>query len=172
MGEYHVAMATMLRLADWFDYMRENGVYDNTKIILVADHGYNLGQLPNMIMDMGNGETEDCTFYYPLLMVKDYGATGFEISEEFMTNADVPTLATDGAIENPVNPFTGKPINNAEKYAHDQLVIVSRQWSSDVNNGDTYIADKWASVHTDIRNPENWSFYTGSTVLKEHVLPQ
>ena len=172
MGEYHVAMATMLRLADWFDYMRENGVYDNTKIILVADHGYNLGQLPNMIMDMGNGETEDCTFYYPLLMVKDYGATGFEISEEFMTNADVPTLATDGAIENPVNPFTGTPINSDEKYAHDQLVIVSRQWSSDVNNGDTYIADKWASVHTDIRNPENWSFYTGSTVLKEHVLPQ
>ena len=59
-----------------------------------------------------------------------------------------------------------------EKYAHDQLILVSRQWSSDVNNGDTFIADKWASVHTDIRNPENWSFYTGSTVLKEHVLPQ
>ena len=39
-------------------------------------------------------------------------------------------------------------------------------------NGNTFIADKWASVHTDIRNPENWSFYTGSTVLKEHVLPQ
>ena len=172
MGEYHVGMATMLKLAEWFDYMRENGVYDNTKIILVADHGYNLGQLPNMIMDMGNGEKEDCSYYYPLLMVKDFNATGFSISEEFMTNADVPTLATKDVIENPVNPFTGKPINSDEKYAHDQLVLVSREWSADVNNGDTFIADKWASVHTDIRNPENWNFYTGSTVLKEHILPQ
>ena len=172
LGEYQVGMATMLKLAEWFDYLRANGVYDNTKIILVADHGYNLGQLPNMLMDMGNGEEEDCSYYYPLLMVKDFNATGFEISEEFMTNADVPTLATDGVIENPVNPFTGDPINSDEKYAHDQLVIVSRQWSSDVNNGNTYIADKWASVHTDIRNPENWNFYTGSTVLKEHKLPQ
>ncbi len=172
LGEYHVGMATMLKLAEWFDYLRANGVYDNTKIILVADHGYNLGQLPNMLMDMGNGEIEDCSYYYPLLMVKDFNATGFEISQEFMTNADVPTLATQGVIENPVNPFTGQPINSDEKYAHDQLVIVSRQWSSEVNNGNTFIADKWASVHTDIRNPENWSFYTGSTVLKEHKLPQ
>ena len=173
MGEYHVGMATILRLADWFDYMRENGVYDNTRIILVADHGYNLGQLPNLIMDMGDGTKEDCSYYYPLLMVKDFNATGeATVSEEFMTNADVPTLATQDIIANPVNPFTGKAINSDEKYAHDQLILVSREWSSDVNNGNTFIADKWASVHTDMRDPENWDFYTGSTVLKEHVLPQ
>ena len=172
MGQYHTGMATMLCLADWFDYMRQNGVYDNTKIILVADHGYNIGQLPQLKMPMGNGETEDCSYYYPLLMVKDFGATGYETSQDFMTNADVPTLATQATIENPVNPFTGKPINNAEKTAHPQFILVSRQWSADVNNGNTYIADKWASVHTDMRDPQNWDFYTGSTVLKEHKLPQ
>ena len=172
MGQYHTGMAMILKLADWMDYLKANDAYDNTKIILVADHGYNLGQLENMIMDMGNGETEDCSFYYPLLMVKDFNATGFAVSDEFMTNADVPTIATRDVIENPVNPFTGNPINSDEKYAHDQFVIISRQWSSDVNNGNTFIADKWAAVHTDMRDPANWSFYTDSIVLKDHAFPQ
>ena len=170
MGQYHTGMAMILQLADWFDYLREQGVYDNTRIILVADHGYNLGQLEELdFKEYG----EDGSFYYPLLMVKDFDATGkTAISYEFMTNADVPTLATQGIIENPVNPFTGKPINSDEKYAHDQMVIISREWSADVNNGNTFIADRWASVHTDMRDPNNWTFYTGSTVLKEHKLPQ
>ncbi len=30
--------------------------------------------------------------YYPLLMVKDFRSTEFTTSDEFMTNADVPTL--------------------------------------------------------------------------------
>lgn len=173
MGQYHTGMAMILKLADWLDYLKANGAYDNTKIIFVADHGYNLGQLENMIMDMGNGETEDCSFYYPLLMVKDFGATGqTQISDEFMTNADVPTIATKDVIENPVNPFTGNPINSDEKFAHDQFVLISRQWSSDVNNGNTFIADKWAAVHTDMRDPANWSFYTDSVVLKDNAFPQ
>lgn len=38
-------MAAMLRLGEWFDYLREEGVYDNTRIILVSDHGYRLEQI-------------------------------------------------------------------------------------------------------------------------------
>ena len=170
-GQYHTGMATMLCLADWFDYMRENGVYDNTKIILVADHGYNIGQLPQLKMPLGNGETEDCSYYYPLLMVKDFGATGFETSEVFMTNADVPTLATQGTIENPVNPFTGKPINNAEKFAHDQFLIMSWKFNTIYNNGYTYQAGRWASVKDNFWDRDSWTFYPGEHVLKEHAAP-
>lgn len=32
-----------------------------------------------------------------------------------MTNADTPTLAVDNLIRNPINPFTGRVINNDEK---------------------------------------------------------
>ena len=42
LAHYQINMAAMLQLANWFDYMRENGVYDNTRIILVADHGRGL----------------------------------------------------------------------------------------------------------------------------------
>ena len=44
MQHYHVNMAAMLQLAAWFDSLRENGVYDNTRIIIAADHGRNLKQ--------------------------------------------------------------------------------------------------------------------------------
>ena len=34
---YQVNMAAFLKLGEWFDYLRENGVYDNTRIIIVSD---------------------------------------------------------------------------------------------------------------------------------------
>jgi hypothetical protein len=40
---YHVNMAAMLLVGKWLDFMRESGVYDNTRIILVADHGFSFG---------------------------------------------------------------------------------------------------------------------------------
>ena len=88
-----------------------------------------------------------------------------------MTNADVPTLAVQNLIENPVNPFTGKPINNDEKYAHDQFVTLSEAWSVSNNNGNTYEASYWASVHDSIWDKNNWTYYDTETVLDKHAAP-
>ena len=43
-----------------------------------------------------------------------------------MTNADVPTLATQGVIEGATNPFTGVAITMDEKTAHDQIDTINR----------------------------------------------
>ena len=108
---YHVNMATYLRIAQWLDYLKEMGVYDNTRIIFVADHGRTLGQFDDLIVS----EELDLEGYHPILLVKDFGDGEFSTSEEFMTNADVPTLALQDLLENPVNPFTGKVISSEEK---------------------------------------------------------
>ena len=108
---YHVNMATYLRIADWLDYLKEVGVYDSTRIIFVADHGRTLGQFEDLIVS----DELDLEGYHPILLVKDFGDGTFTTSEEFMTNADVPTIALDGLLENPVNPFTGKAISSEEK---------------------------------------------------------
>lgn len=104
---YHSNMAGMIQLGKWFDYMREQGVYDNTRIVLVSDHGADLNHLDELIMDETNpyGSIEQV---YPLLMVKDFGSSEFTISEEFMTNADVPTLAMKDLITEHRNPLHGK----------------------------------------------------------------
>ena len=172
LSQYHVTMAALLRLADWFDYLRQQGVYNNTKIILASDHGYYLYQLQEMIMDMGDGEQVDFTYFHPLLLVKDFHATGFSVSQEFMTNADVPTIATQDAIADPINPFTGKPIDNTEKYAHDQFVLITKVFQVQQNNGKTFLADRWASVHTDIFNRDNWTILNEKVVLKDYKMPE
>lgn len=158
---YHANMTMMLQLGRWFDYMRENGVYDNTRIILVSDHGMELNQLDEMILEDG----VDCSSCYPLLMVKDFNSDGFMTSEEFMTNADVPVLAMDTVIEKPVNPFTGKEINSDEKTAHRQFIIYSKEFDTEVNDGNTFLPGKWYSVEGDMRKRENWRIEADRAVL-------
>ncbi len=166
MSHYHINMATMLRLGTWFDHLRAQGVYDNTKIIIVADHGRNLRQ----IEQLQNGSI-DAEFYYPLFMVKDFNSSEFTVSDEFMTNADVPVIATKDTIENPVNPFTGNKLTSDEKTAHDQMIIVSDTFSTSKNNGNTFLPARWASVKDNLWDKKNWKFYDKEIVLNEHKLP-
>ncbi|MCH5343370.1 MAG: YidC/Oxa1 family membrane protein insertase [Acetatifactor sp.] len=171
MIHYHANMAAMLQLGNWFDYLRKNNAYDNTRIILVSDHGGDLAHLEEFILDDGSGNLEDMEWYYPLLMVKDFNSEEFVTSDTFMTNADVPTLAMAGIISDPINPFTGNSINSDEKTAHDQFVILSREYDIDANNGHTFLPSKWVSIKDNIWDPNNWSFYNDMTVLNEHAAP-
>jgi len=172
MTHYHVNMAVLLQLGEWFDYLRENGAFDNTRIILVSDHGCWLYQINELIVGDDGDPFKDVEYYFPLLMVKDFNSQEFTTSDEFMTNADVPTIATNGLIESPVNPYTDNPITSDEKTAHDQFILLSEEWDTNINNGNTFIAGRWASVKDDIWTEENWSFTEGEFVLTEHVLPE
>ena len=171
MSHYHANMAAFIQLGKWFDYLKEAGVYDNTRIILVSDHGWDEEHLEELLLEDDFGTTHCLEQYYPLLMVKDFNSKEFIVSDAFMTNADVPTLAMDRLIENPVNPFTGKAITSNEKYAHDQIIIVSDEWNTQTNNGNTFLPATWASVKDNIWDKGNWKFSNVETVLAEHVLP-
>ena len=161
---YCMNMAAFLKLGDWFDYLRENGVYDNTRIIIVADHGARyVKQFDNLKFDL-----VDVAGFNPMLLVKDFGATGFSTDHSFMTNGDTPTLATKDVIENPVNPFTGNAINSDAKNEGPQVVTTSRNWKVGRNNGTVYDASDgiWLSVHDDIFVEDNWELVAeGSEVL-------
>ena len=152
---YHANVASLLEMGKWFDYLRENNVYDNTKIILVADHGRGLAQFDYMLMNDPEIDVEWCN---PLLMVKDFDATEFSISNEFMTNADVPTIATKDLISNPINPFTGKLISDSEKVNHPQIITSSELWDTTTNNGTVFDTSDghWYSVHDNIFEESNW----------------
>lgn len=165
---YQTNMATMLRLGEWFDYLRENDVYDNTRIIIVSDHGRGLYQIDQLAMTEGD-LTYDLSSYYPLLMVKDFNGSGFETSMEFMTNADVPTIATQDLIENPVNPFTGNVINNDEKYAHEQYVFLSSEFDVNINNGTMFIPDRWYAVKDNLWEKANWRFINEVTTMPSEL---
>lgn len=160
---YHANMAAYLKLGEWFDCLRENGVYDNTRIILVSDHGRKLKHNKDRILPDGT----DTELFYPLLMVKDFGATEFTLSDKFMTNADVPTLATTGVIENPKNPFTGKEINNLNK-SQPLYIFASTTWDVKKNNGKTYVPGDWYRVSNgNMHDKNNWVKVGNNTTLPD-----
>lgn len=152
---YHSNMATMLLLGKWLDYLKENGVYDNTRIIFVSDHGRRMeDQFEDQIFFDG---TVDTKLYQALLMVKDFDEEGEPKTDmQFMTNADVPTLAMADLISNPINPATGKEIT-AEKRNEKQYIIESDVHEIDKNNGAAFLPGEWYSVHDDIFEESNWA---------------
>ena len=159
---YHVNVAALTQFGAWLDYLRENDVFDNTRIILVADHGAYLDQLENTRLEDGQGQ--DMERFWPLLMVKDFNSKEFTVSDEFMTNGDVPTLAMQGLISNPINPFTGNAITNEAKHG-TLYVIDSDFWSTEENNGNTFLPARWYSVKGSMLDLSNWELVSSNAVL-------
>lgn len=154
---YHANMAALLKLGAWFDYLKETGVYDNTRIIIVADHGRSLSLFSDMKVQ-GDDFALDAMSYNPLLLVKDFGSTyELKTDDTFMTNADVPALTTKGIIDKPINPFTDKPLNFGDKNSEPQKILASDKWQVSENNGNKFLPGNWYSVHSNIIDDENWS---------------
>ncbi|MBR2133710.1 MAG: membrane protein insertase YidC [Eubacterium sp.] len=167
---YQSNMGALLRLGEWFEYLKKEGVYDNTRIIIAADHGAGFDQIDGFIKrNTGNYvrdlNIDDLEYYFPLLLVKDFNSKGFTISYEFMTNADVPTIAFEGLIDNPTNPFTGNEINNQEKYNHNQYVIASGYYSIYENYGNQFLPAEWYSIHDNIWDKNNWQVVAEDAIL-------
>ena len=114
--------------------------------------------LKKFILDDGSDLYKDTESYNPLLLIKDFNAHGFTTDEQLMSNADVPTISFEGLVENPVNPFTGKPINNDEKYAHPQKILTEHFADELDEFSITKLTDGlWLQVEKDMRDPNNWT---------------
>ena len=153
-GHYGHNMLAMMVLGDYFDRLRELGVYDNTRIILVSDHGTELEHQEKLIFDNGL----DAEWFNALLMVKDYNATGFTTDRTFMTNADVPAIALEGIIDDPKNPFTGSDIDMSRKQGV-QHVLFSESWDVMENNGNVFKIGgngQWYEMQGSVFNEESW----------------
>lgn len=154
---YQCDVAAYTLIGKWLEYLKANGCYDNTRIIIVADHGYYLENFPDVIRHDW-GARLDAEAFAPLLMVKDFGSHGpLKTSEDFMTNADTPYLAAKDLVNDPVNPFTGKKITDEGKKG-TITVFHSNNWNIRNNNGYTYQPGDWFSLKDSIWKLENWDY--------------
>ncbi len=152
-GHYDVNMAALLRIGEWLDYLKEEGVYDNTRIIITSDHGRAVGWFDNFTF----GNNISTLWYMPLLMVKDFDAHGFETSTEFMTNADACVLAVRGdVVKEAVNPFTGNPLDGYQKNEDSVKIITSENWY--LSEGNTFPASDWYTVSGTPYDNHNWEY--------------
>ena len=100
---YQSFVAAMKQTGIWLDYLKANNVYDNTRIIIVSDHGRHI--------NLNSPLDSDKAGYTPLLLVKDFNSRGELKSDySFMTNADTIFFEVDGLDIPATNPFTGKEL--------------------------------------------------------------
>ncbi len=154
---YHTAMASFLLVAQYLDYLKQSGVYDNSKIIIMADHGNPFVHLP----DFSNFNNDNVLQCNPLLMVKDFNQQhSLKNDYTFMTNADVPSIASKDLFTNAKNPFTGKDISSDEKQKGATIYfdLHFRNFSQFTTN--KAILDKFPiikHVKDNIFNENNWT---------------
>ncbi len=143
----------LLRLGEWFDYLKQVGVYDNTRIIIVSDHGANA--VPDDFPKVPYRSIAT-------LMVKDFGSTGlFKSDLTFMTNADTPALATVGIIENARNPFTDNAFAVSDKRSYLKIADPAAESTRIRHNTQWKInpEDYWTVDGDDVYDESAWRKY-------------
>ncbi|GHT91548.1 membrane protein [Spirochaetia bacterium] len=149
---YHTNAASLKRLADWFDLLKAEGLYDNTRIILVSDHGPERNYVLKIDLPFNVEQ------FNAFLMVKDFNASGsLQTDMAFMSNADVPVIALRGLVENPVNPYSGNKITDESK-KHPLYIALSESMQLGDATGTQIMLNhkKNYYVHDNIFNPANW----------------
>ncbi len=156
---YSANVASFKLIGKWIELLKENGVYDNTRIIIAADHGIGKSEV---LKDLYNGQLEDgftMDHLNPMLLVKDFNSNGeIRTDTAFMTNADVPLLLMKDIVENPVNPFTGKEMNDSIKKERGAVVTTNKTWSPDQHGPNVFSIkdDEWYTVKDNIFDVNNW----------------
>ena len=155
---YHINTAMLLRIGDFLKYLKDNDCYDNTRIIIVSDHG---SEVESGLFDNNQGFSKLKEEIQAVLLFKDFNSTGkLSVDNTFMTNADTPTLALKDIMDEPANPFTGNPLNVTDK---NEYVKISTAPMQSLRTRDdkqyTVGSNEWLTVHDDIFKNENWSFY-------------
>jgi len=144
---YHSTLVSFMFLGKWFKYFQEQGIYDNTRIILASDHGKAVSyEYKDNILLPNNDRLSS---YNCLLMVKDFMTNGeIHTDSNFMTLADVPSFAMNELIDNPINPFSNNPVTTDKENG----IIITSARVLNFKIAD----DQWLRVHDNVFDPNNW----------------
>lgn len=162
---YHSNAAAILQVGKWLDYLKENDCYDNTRIIIVADHGRGV----HLICFEEFENWLDAGFLNPLLLFKDFNSHGkFVTDYSIHTNADVPYLATKDLSVSNVNPFTNKEFRKASDFSSFNVYRIV-EWRISQYKGKTQFPIKGKNAYTvrdNIFDEKNWTKIDTSEVEK------
>ncbi len=136
------ARCALLVVADYMETLKRAGVYDNTKIVIVSDHGI-VGAVEDSSTRAVAGGTQGNAFVRTrsLLLVKERGAQGpLRVSEEFAPNAEVAHILCK-EIGGCVNPYlNNKPI---EALGRDDPFYVSLvPWQFNLQNPRSFVINQ------------------------------
>jgi len=161
-GEYkYEAKLALKMLGDVFEKMKLVGVYDNTQILVISDHGW---WKENEMFDdsfkstLGRGYSDRRTpgFVHPLMLVKQ-PKSNFNVmkeSDQFVSNADTPSIACE--IINGCAGVMASPLNQkTERTLKFNIIDINGVWSTKGHLKD-FQMEEW-EVKNNIFDVKNWS---------------
>lgn len=153
---YQAFVAAFKQVGKWLDFLRENDAYDNTRIVIVSDHGRGIA-----LNDFSHfADSRIPASYTPILLFKDFGSRReLSTDESFMTNADTLFLATQGLGLDEENPFTHSAFSQEKQDGITVYPIKDLEWNAEkMADKFQFTLDKAKAfhVHTDIFDEENW----------------
>ncbi|QTM04980.1 YidC/Oxa1 family membrane protein insertase [Brachyspira hyodysenteriae] len=163
---YYVNIASMNVIVDFINYLKDNNLYDNTKIIVVSDHEFPLYGLNNY--DINDDYKLTINLFNALLIYKDFNSRGeLIIDTNFSTVADVPYLVTKH-IHNIRNPFNNKIITNDYK-TNGAYIIFSKEWQVGLQYSNMFSFRKFYHVKDNIFDTNNWKKFVTDLEDKDIV---
>lgn len=153
---FDVNVFAIMRISRWLDWLRENGVYDNTRIIVVSDHGRDV-LAPCF---SGDSLAEEKAYFNPLLLSKDFNSSGeVRTDSSFMTNADTLFLAKDGLALSDFNPFSKNELLSDKASGVDIYPCFGEEYNGNAmrtKNQFTLEKEKGFHVKENIFDSKNW----------------
>ena len=139
-------------MLSFIEFLKNNNIYDNTKIIIVSDHAlYDI----NTSFNIANTNLILIDPFNALLLYKDFNARGeIKIDTNFMTIADTPYLATKH-IPNIKNQFNNKLITNDYK-TNGAYIIMPNSLEPSQQFSNRYNFNVYYHVKDNIFDINNW----------------
>ena len=143
-------------VADWLETLKTQGLYDNTLIYLVSDHGSTAFD-PSFAVQGREGQRSKGN-WHSLYMRKDFAARGsLRTDNNFRTVADIPSefLPQFGVLKNPHNE---KPLQPVRSEPIPLYVVEGIQRGEQLVGKDYqyYIRSQYYLHNRDIFTDQNW----------------
>jgi FtsH-binding integral membrane protein len=150
---YQTTKCAVQGLAKLMDWLRANGIYDNTMVVLASDHGW---VSRNPLLEHLGGAKQQIRYsmYQAFLMVKDFNASSpVAESKEFISNANVPGMICE-VIGGCVDHATGKVLHRQP--LREAVLLHETPWQGKSQNKDSFIIEAMYRVKGDVTKPESW----------------
>ena len=147
---YYAEVCALRALSKWFDWMKKEGVYDNTHIILVSDHGQGDSAELSKAFQLSQ-QTSYPGRAHALLMSKKIGSKGeLKVDHSFMSNADTPSLfcSSIGGCKNISENYGMK---GSSRFLHYTV----GEWRPNDHDKDRYLGDFY-TVKDNLFDPTQW----------------
>ena len=158
LSAYYSAKAALRSVSKWITWLKNEELYDNTRIIIVSDHGNEVAINP-MMKDSFNIEglsAKEFTRAHALLLVKDFNNSDkMKIDNRFMSNSDVPSLVASGVLDKNIfgNNFTASDNSFSRELTFTKAD--TWRWEQVLRNKSINIEFQY-SVKNNIFDSKNW----------------